>query len=296
MRLPVMKLDIIGQGVQPKVSSPACSSSIRPSLPHRGSLRTSQRSRLSAGGVLKAPRARQVSFITRAAAESDDQPPPGMSVESARQILGVNEEASFDQIMKAKNRIIMKSPDEAEMEKVDAAYDILLMQSFNRRKSGQVANKSIRYADVVKEKPAEAPVYQEWAKKASAVIPTPSVSVQVADNQDLMTEGAVFGVLALWALAQGLLGSQSEGLNVPGTQLALAFGFSLFFLRDHKRLKMSKAAMLTVGGLVAGGLVGQLFQAWLRVDILPLGNLSSPEILVSEFGILGVWAACALLG
>jgi hypothetical protein len=38
-----------------------------------------------------------------------------------------------------------------------------------------------------------------------------------------------------------------------------------------------------------------LRQAWLRVDIVPLGPLDTPEVLVSELALLAIATTCALL-
>ena len=44
---------------------------------------------------------------------------------------------------------------------VDAAYDLLLMQSFKNRQSGATSNAKIKFADVVKPKP---PALPAWAQ------------------------------------------------------------------------------------------------------------------------------------
>ena len=57
----------------------------------------------------------------------------------------------------------------------------------------------------------------------------------------------------------------------------------------------ARAFALTTGGLVAGALMGSALQAWLRVDIVPLGPLDTPEVLVSELALLAIATTCALL-
>jgi len=82
--------------------------------------------------------------------------------------------------------------------------------------------------------------------------------------------------------------------NPPGLQLSLALLGSVWLLRK-KNLTLSRSISLALLGLSAGAFVGGAVQGWLRVDIVPLGALSSPSALVSEFGLLGIFAASAFL-
>jgi len=117
---------------------------------------------------------------------------------------------------------------------VEAAYDILLMQSLSRRRSGQVVD-SVKYADVRKPKPAVGPP-PAWVQ---ALRRTTTLTVAKPDSKELATKAAVFGVLAAWTYAGGLgagdaysqYGSPAAGSDVPGLQLALGVGASVYFLR-----------------------------------------------------------------
>jgi hypothetical protein len=44
-----------------------------------------------------------------------------------------------------------------------------------------------------------------------------------------------------------------------------------------------KATIITIGGLVAGAVVGSAVENWLQVDIVPFLGLHSPAAVVSEF-------------
>ncbi|KAK3238835.1 hypothetical protein CYMTET_51191 [Cymbomonas tetramitiformis] len=183
-----------------------------------------------------------------------------MTEEFAMEILGVGKSASFEDIVSAKNKLVAANSDEEFQMTVDAAYDVLLMRSFNKRRSGEIVDRSVRYADVKRPKPTELP---GWAKNAVSM-PSSAVTFE-------------------------------KGMNIPSTQLALAFGLSIYFLRENKRANFGRAALLTTGGLIAGALVGGLLQSWLRVDIVPIGSISSPEIIVGEGALLALWATCTFL-
>lgn len=44
-----------------------------------------------------------------------------------------------------------------------------------------------------------------------------------------------------------------------------------------------KATLITIGGLVAGAVVGSAVENWLQVDIVPFLGIHSPAAVVSEF-------------
>ncbi len=87
------------------------------------------------------------------------------------------------------------------------------------------------------------------------------------------TVAGVYGALAAWTLAQGLLepSPAAAAADVPGAQLALATAATVYLLREQKRVGLGKAAALTLAGLVVGTFVGAAAQSWLRVDVIPLG-------------------------
>mmetsp|Transcript_12881 Transcript_12881/g.17608 ORF Transcript_12881/g.17608 Transcript_12881/m.17608 type:complete len:280 (+) Transcript_12881:119-958(+) len=219
-----------------------------------------------------------------------------ISASDARQLLGVREGASFDEVLQAKNKLVKETQQDQEKIILDAAYDTLLMESFKARQSGKVSSSSVKYADVVTPSPPTLRLPQ-WASKLSPRASS-APAVLAPPSLDVLQEplpNALFAALLVWSLFQGLSDQQFPGAEVPSTQLAIAVGLSVFFLRDKKRLTLQRGALLTLGALVTGGLVGQLLQAWLQVDIVPLGLLDSPQVLVSETALLAVWATCALL-
>ena len=44
-----------------------------------------------------------------------------------------------------------------------------------------------------------------------------------------------------------------------------------------------KATVITLGGLVAGAVVGSAVESWLQVDIVPFLGVHSPAAVISEF-------------
>jgi len=173
---------------------------------------------------------------------ADDSLPSEMSLENALKLLGVREGASFDEILTAKKTMVDSCRgDQARITQVEAAYDMLLMQSLSLRQAGKVADNTIRYADVRKRKSPVSGSGPEWLrtalKNAPVAFETPSLSA-------LGTQTGVFVALSIWMFASGLMSSPSEsslsgGADVSGVILAIGFGVSLYFLRKQN-LKLGK--------------------------------------------------------
>ncbi|MQM02222.1 hypothetical protein Taro_034985 [Colocasia esculenta] len=51
---------------------------------------------------------------------------------------------------------------------------------------------------------------------------------------------------------------------------------------DARRAR-GRATIITVGGLVAGAVVGSAVENWLQVDIVPFFGIHSPAVIISEF-------------
>lgn len=116
------------------------------------------------------------------------------------------------------------------------------------------------------------------------------------------TVAGVYGALAAWTLAQGLLepSPAAAAADVPGAQLALATAATVYLLREQKRVGLGKAAALTLAGLVVGTFVGAAVQSWLRVDVIPLGVSQGAGGKAGVSGAVGVcvcgWVGCVCGG
>ncbi|XP_047310408.1 uncharacterized protein LOC124913992 [Impatiens glandulifera] len=228
------------------------------------------------------PSRRALSTVLLAGSRADDSASSEMSVENALKLLGVKEGASFEDILKAKNLILATcKDDEQAIAQVEAAYDMLLMQSLSQRRSGKVENSKVRYADV---KPITAPAgvnsvtrwFQATTRNAPISIDTPSV------NRDLGLQAGAYGVLMVLCYANGAATSSNSAYDVPGLILATSFGASLYFM-TKKKVKLGKATVITIGGLVAGAAVGSGVESWLQVDIVPFLGIHSPATIIGEF-------------
>ncbi|ONK55892.1 uncharacterized protein A4U43_C10F2030 [Asparagus officinalis] len=165
---------------------------------------------------------------------------------------------------------------------VEAAYDMLLMQSLTQRRAGKVVNSSIRYADVKPVRTSQPSSLPRWLQTTVKNAP---VSVETPSTRDLGIQAGVYGALAVFTFASGASspsGGTYTGADVPGIILATSFGASLYFL-TKKTSSLGKATLITVGGLVIGAAVGSVVEQWLQVDIVPFFGIHSPAVIVSEF-------------
>ncbi|CAI9769789.1 unnamed protein product [Fraxinus pennsylvanica] len=204
---------------------------------------------------------RMLATAVRAGSRADDSAPFEMSVENALKVLGVSEGASFDDILRAKNSIIATCKDDQEMiAQVEAAYDMLLMQRLSQRRAGKVVNSSIRFADA---KPVNAPRMGSMPKWLQTTTRSSPISVEAPSTSELGVQAGVYGALMVLTYFNGASASSVapySGADVPGLILATSFGASLYFL-TKKNVKLGKAAVITIGGLVTGAVVGSAVEA-----------------------------------
>jgi hypothetical protein len=192
-----------------------------------------------------------------------------MSDNGHYEVLGVNENASFDEIQEARNRLLAeKTGDRKQTEAIEAAYDAILMDRLRLRQEGKIkVPERIRFPERLVEPPPDfAPPPQpqslNWLQQ---LVDTPS-------RNDIVLPGGLF--LAMVAL--------SLVLN-PTVPLALGVGFSLYFL-NRKEHRFIRAFLLTIGGLVLGCFVG-----------IQLGNLLSAQLGAVPLTIEAFAAGVALV-
>lgn len=203
---------------------------------------------------------------------------------------------------------------------VEAAYDVLLMQSMRSRLSGEMDVKnSVRFADVQPKKSAKqvcaehlrpcsvhalrhvaspwnVSVLQVVEENVLSRLPGGGVSVAVAPRNELTPLVGGYAALIAWAFIQGATEPYAaQQADVAGLQLALGLAGAVYYLRDKKRLGLGRSFLYGCGGLVAGSVIGNLIEPWLRVDIVPLFGMGSPGVFVGEFGLLGLAATAICL-
>ncbi|HEY9645336.1 MAG TPA: CPP1-like family protein [Chroococcidiopsis sp.] len=175
-----------------------------------------------------------------------------MSDQSHYAKLGVEEDASFEEIQAAKERLIQSlGADRKQAEEIEVAYDAILMDRLRLRQEGKIkVPDRIRFPERTAEPIPEAPPQPlkqspAWLQR---FIDTPS-------RNDILLPGGLF-------LAASLL-----SLTAASLALALGVTLSLYFL-NRKERKFGRALLLTIAGLTLGVLAG-----------LQLGMLIQPQLV-----------------
>mmetsp|Transcript_15146 Transcript_15146/g.36668 ORF Transcript_15146/g.36668 Transcript_15146/m.36668 type:complete len:281 (+) Transcript_15146:264-1106(+) len=220
-----------------------------------------------------------------------------MDYQGALKFLGLSESATSEEMVRAKNKMLSKYDDAKEkLETVEAAYDVVLMKSLMKRSKGEVSDNRVKYADVLSPGATVRQNLPPWARDLMTKLPKlpPGPAFEVAESETLTQGGIAFGVLAALVLVQGCTQPFGAEDAPPGFQLSLGLFASVWLLRK-KNIKLGRSISLAVLGLIVGSMVGGLAQGWLCVDIVPLGALSSPSAVVSEFGLVGMFVASSFL-
>ncbi len=196
------------------------------------------------------------------------------------QVLGVSEDASFEEIQTARDRKIKSSTQESELQEVEQAYDAILMQRLRLRQEGKIpVPDRIRYPDRVRESPpgsvSSPPKVADRANPLQSFVDTPSQSdilipLGIMGGLTVLSALDTSGDLPTWAIAYGLFVSiyflfrkekrfwRSLLLAVAG--LALGLLFSFFAVQGFG---------LTVGGIANALHVGLcLFVMWIFTSFL----------------------------
>jgi Protein CHAPERONE-LIKE PROTEIN OF POR1-like len=200
-----------------------------------------------------------------------------MSGNSHYELLGVNENSSFDEIQEARNNLLEeKSGDRKQAEAIEAAYDAILMDRLRLRQEGKIkVPERIRFPERLVEPPPDfAPSAPQqapgWLKN---LFDKPVMS-------DLVLPGGMFLGLAALSL---LLGN-------PTLPLALGVGLCLYFLNQKER-KFLRSFLLTMGGLVVGCIVGLQIGGLLASQIAPV----AVETFGAGVALVVLWVVSSFL-
>jgi hypothetical protein len=182
--------------------------------------------------------------------------------------LGVSEDATFDEIQAARDRLLQQySGDSKHIEAVEAAYDAILMERLRMRQEGKIkVPEGIRFAERIAQAPPKenSPPVQKSPEWLQRLVDQPSAT-------DIILPATVF--LGLSALSILYTAASAQILQIA---LIVGVGTSFFFLY-RKEKKFGRAVLLTgmglVTGLIAGGILGSVL----------LSQLSSIGISVEQF-------------
>jgi hypothetical protein len=200
-----------------------------------------------------------------------------MSQQSPYEQLGVSEDATFEEIQAAKQRVLAQlGGDDTLQNNIEAAYDAILMERLKLRQQNKL----------------KVPEEIRFPEKLLATVPKfapPSLSnspswlgdtFERPDRSALLTTSSAYALLAGAALVPRIADT-----GLP-TIMALGTGFSLYFInqkqRRFKRALLGSLLALTVGMLVSGLLVDTAH--------LPVGTIGlHGEVFAALVTFLCLW-------
>jgi hypothetical protein len=195
-----------------------------------------------------------------------------MSDQNPYEKLGVSEEATFDEIQDARNRLFEQhSGDSKYLEVIEAAYDAILMDRLRMRQEGKIkVPERIRFPELrVQSPPKETQTPQKqspaWLQRMLDQ-PTPT---------DILLPGAWYLGLSAISLFYPEGGNQI-------LQLALVVGVSIgIYFINRKEGKFGRAVLLTLVSLIIGLITGGLIASWLlpQISFLNLGSNQFSTVL-----------------
>ncbi len=203
-----------------------------------------------------------------------------MSEQTPYQKLEVSEDASFEEIQSARDRLVALHRGNAQTQQdVEVAYDAILMDRLRRRQKGELdVPEQIRFAEQLTE------------KKTSLKLPTPNPMglkrwIDQPSSRELLISTGVWSTLG--GLTLFALGSPEGSQDLLALLLALGVGFNVYWI-NRKELKLGRAVLITLITLLAGAIIGVGFAQILGALGAPLGLLS-PDIIVTLILFVLFW-------
>ena len=199
-----------------------------------------------------------------------------MSQQNPYEQLGVSEDATFEEIQAAKQRVIAQVGSDRQLqENVESAYDAILMERLKLRQQGKIkVPDGIRFPEKL---PTVIP------KLTSLSVPnSPSWlgdTFERPDRSQLLTTSGVYTAL-------GVASFVSSPATLP-TLIALGFGFSLYFVNQKQR-RFKRAVLGTLLALIVGSAVAGVLVNYLNLPVGSIGISGSAFAGLLTFALLWV--------
>ncbi|MBK1988358.1 CPP1-like family protein [Sphaerospermopsis aphanizomenoides BCCUSP55] len=181
--------------------------------------------------------------------------------------LGVSEDASFDEIQDARNRLLEQHGGDGKvMELIEAAYDAILMERLRMRQEGKIkVPERIRFPEMRVQPPQQEnpAAYQHSPDWLQRMLDKPSLP-------DVLLPGAWYLGLSAITLFYPAAGDQILQLA-----LVIGVGVSIYFL-NRKENKFGRSVLFTLTGLIIGLIVGGLTATWV-LQQMPFIHITSNQ-------------------
>ncbi|NJN23482.1 MAG: molecular chaperone DnaJ [Acaryochloridaceae cyanobacterium RL_2_7] len=203
-----------------------------------------------------------------------------MSEQTPYQKLDVSEDASFEEIQSARDRLVdLYGDNEQSKQDVEIAYDAILMDRLRRRQAGEIkVPERIRFAEQLAEKKATGPIISldKMPDGLQRLLDRPQ-------GKEVLISSMV------WAGLAGLTIASQGNQDTLSLLMAMGLGFNIFWIQ-RKELKLGRAVLITlscvaIAALLAVGLL-QLPFGWFGL---------SETVVVALVAFILFWGASNFL-
>jgi hypothetical protein len=165
-----------------------------------------------------------------------------MSTQNHYEILGVDESSSFEEIQRARDRLLQECSDnKKQADAIEAAYDAILMNRLRLRQEGK-----IKVPDKIRFPEKEVEAAAQSSSKPSPSLPGwASGLIDNPERNEVLWPAAIFTGTALLSIAAGSAG------------LAIGVLASIFLL-SRKENKFFRSFLLTLAALSLGAFIGTI--------------------------------------
>jgi hypothetical protein len=216
-----------------------------------------------------------------------------MNTQNPYDQLGVSEDASFDDIQTARNRLLEEHQgDPKQLEQINVAYDAVLMERLKLRQEGRIkVPDRIRFPEKVAVPPPPKP--------SSVAMSAPGWIQSLRDTtplpKDVWLSAGVYAALSAVVVLSPLFNLPlAAAANLLQMTLVLGMGAGFYFLYRKER-KLGRAVLLGVTGLVLGYILGGALEALLRPQLALIGLSSPLPLFATAITFLVFWLISAFL-
>ncbi len=200
-----------------------------------------------------------------------------MSQQNPYEQLGVAEDATFEEIQAAKQRVIAQLGSDRQLQdNVEAAYDAILMERLKLRQQGKIkVPDGIRFPEKL---PNVVPKFTSLSVPSS-----PSWlgdTFERPDRSQILITSGIYAALIGLALVPGI------AISALPTLLALGVGFSVYFVNQKQR-RFKRAVLGSLTGIVLGTVIAVLLVNYLHLPLAQIGIFS--EVFASLLVFVMLW-------
>jgi hypothetical protein len=201
-----------------------------------------------------------------------------MSQQSPYEQLGVAEDATFEEIQAAKQRVIAQlSGDRQLQDNIEAAYDAILMERLKLRQQGKIkVPEGIRFPEKLP------PVVPKFTSLSIANSPSwLGDTFERPSQSEILTTSGVYTVLVGAALVPSVANA-----FLP-TLIAFGVGFSLYFINQKQR-RFKRALLGSLLALIVGTAIGGLLVNYAHLPVEQVIGLRG-EVFASLLTFILLW-------